>query len=61
VGRDELVRPWTAVGDIRRLAVVCSAGLGKSTNLFYLAKELAAPAARQVPFFFRLDARVLPK
>lgn len=60
VARDKLVRSLTAEGDINRLAVVCSAGLGKSTNLFWLTKELAAPTSRQVPFWFELDRAKLP-
>ncbi len=52
------VRQLTAGGKIRRLAVVCAAGLGKSTNLVWLAKELADKG--QVPFLFTLDHPDLP-
>jgi hypothetical protein len=61
VERSELVDRLTARGDVKRLAVVCAAGLGKSTNLQWLAKELAAPGTRQVPFFFELDDANLPE
>jgi hypothetical protein len=60
VRRSDLVRDLTAQGDVKRLAVVCAAGLGKSTNLRWLAKELARPGSRQVPFFFELDDPDLP-
>jgi hypothetical protein len=60
VPRGELVRRLTARGDVKRLAVVCAAGLGKSTNLGWLAKELAAPGGRQVPFLFELEDPGLP-
>jgi hypothetical protein len=61
VDRWQLARRLTAGGDVRRLAVVCAAGLGKSTNLGWLAKELAAPRLRQVPFLFELDDKGLPR
>src|SRR5260370_1457421 len=60
IGRGELVEGLTAGGAFRRLAVVCAAGLGKSTNLGWLAKELARSAARQLPFLFSLDDGALP-
>src|SRR4051794_23309002 len=50
VTRSDLVSSLTARGDIKRLVVVCAAGLGKSTNLRWLTTELAAPETRQLPF-----------
>src|SRR4051794_3058246 len=58
IKRNDLVFGLTAKGAFRRLAVVCAAGLGKSTNLRWLAKELGAVG--QLPFFFELDDHVLP-
>src|SRR5258708_4956161 len=52
VERNKLVDRLTSRGDVKRLAVVCAAGLGKSTNLLWLAKALAVPGSRQVAFFF---------
>jgi hypothetical protein len=72
LGQDEPSPAWVAVessklvdrlmarGDVKRLAVVCAAGLGKSTNLQWFAKELAAPGSHQLPFFFALDDPRLP-
>src|SRR5437879_4332937 len=61
VARSHLVASLTADGDTKRLAVVCAAGLGKSTNLRWLAKALALPGTRQLPFFFELDDANLPE
>jgi hypothetical protein len=58
--RDDLVASLIAGGEVKRLAVVCAAGLGKSTNLRWLAKELVRPGSTQVPFFFALDDPDLP-
>src|SRR5258708_7047260 len=55
VERSDLVQRLAAKGEWKRLAVVCAAGLGKTTNLKWLAKELAKRDSRQVPFFFELD------
>ena len=55
IQRDKLVQELTEKGRIKRLAVVCSAGLGKSTNLEWLEFKLAAPGSRQVPFLLALD------
>jgi hypothetical protein len=60
VDRDKLVDGLTRDGDLERLAVVCAAGLGKSTNLRWLAAKLAAEGSQQVPFFFELDDADLP-
>src|SRR5262249_18846803 len=60
IERIKLVQALMASGDIKRLAVVCAAGLGKTTNLHWLAKELASPTTRQVPFGFKLDDQDLP-
>src|SRR5437764_1134891 len=54
VKRGDLVHHLTAKGDWKRLAVVCAAGLGKTTNLEWIAKELAKRDRRQVPFLFKL-------
>jgi hypothetical protein len=55
VDRESLVNDLTSESSRKRWAVVCAAGLGKSTNLQWLAKELALPGSRQVPFLFALD------
>ena len=55
IDRDELARRLTAAGDIKRLAVVCAGGSGKSTNLEWLEYSLAEEKSRQVPFLFYLD------
>ncbi len=41
--------PW-------RVLLMCDAGLGKTTNMHWLQKEIAAQTrGRQIPFLFRLD------
>jgi formylglycine-generating enzyme required for sulfatase activity len=58
--RHALVHSLTVKGTVTRLFVVCSAGLGKSTNLQWLAAKLAAPGSKEIPFFFELGNEHLP-
>jgi len=53
--RDTLIRALTLKGDMKRLAVVCAGGYGKSANLEYLEGMLAK--AGQVVFRFELDEK----
>jgi sulfatase modifying factor 1 len=53
VSRDKLVQALTHKGKVKRLAVVCAGGYGKSANLEWLAAMLAK--AGQVVFRFVLD------
>ena len=57
--RHNLVARLRSDGDLRRLAVVTAGGLGKSTNLRWIASQLALARSNQVPFFFSLDDTTL--
>src|SRR5262249_43161815 len=54
-GRAVLVQRARGPEPRRRVALVCDAGLGKTTTLEYLRTALARPGGRQLPLLLRLD------
>jgi formylglycine-generating enzyme required for sulfatase activity len=54
--REQLCAQAAGPAPSRRMALVCSAGLGKTTNMTWLAAHIAKqPGSRQIPFLLRLD------